>query len=146
LRQQNDHRSVWALLAPDPEPDTPLAWSLAAKVDSLAPPIVCAFQSRKAQLIVGGIIGKAGKVTGGQRALMDSANAVLVRARADREVDAEGELPGFEAIMRTQMGDLEQGLEYSSSTWPRTPINPSWSVATSTGGGAPCNASPAFSS
>ena len=42
---------------------------------------------------------------------MDSANSVLVRARADREIDAEGELPGFEAIMRTQMGDLEQGLE-----------------------------------
>jgi serine/threonine-protein kinase len=84
---------LWALLAPDAEPDIPLAWSLAAKVDSLAPPVVRAFQSRKAQLIVGGVIGKAGKAAGGQPALMDSANTVLVRARADREIDAEGELP-----------------------------------------------------
>jgi eukaryotic-like serine/threonine-protein kinase len=102
---------LWSLLPPDATPDIPRAWNLAAQVESLAPPVAKAFQSRKAQMIVGGVIGRAGKAAGGQRALMDSANNVLVRARADREIDTEGELPGFEAIMRTQMGELEKGLE-----------------------------------
>jgi len=102
---------LWALLTPDAQPDIPLAWSLAAQVESLAPPVVRPFQSRKAQMIVGGVIGRAGKAAGGQSALLDSADRVLVRARADRTIDLEGELPGFEAVMRTQMGDLERGLE-----------------------------------
>jgi serine/threonine-protein kinase len=102
---------LWSLLPADATPDIPRAWSLAAQVESLAPPVAKAFQSRKAQMIVGGVIGRAGKAAGGQKALMDSANNVLVRARADREIDTEGELPGYEAVMRTQMGELEQGLE-----------------------------------
>jgi serine/threonine protein kinase/tetratricopeptide (TPR) repeat protein len=102
---------LWSLLPSDAKPDIPRAWILAAQVESLAPPVAKAFQSRKAQMIVGGVIGRAGKAAGGQKALMDSANSVLVRARADREIDTEGELPGYEAIMRTQMGELEQGLE-----------------------------------
>ena len=102
---------LWLVLSPDAVPDIPLAWTLAAQVDSLAPPTAKAFQSRKAQMIVGGVIGKAAKAAGGQKALMDSANAVLVRARAGREIDVEGELPGYEAIMRAQMGDLDLGLQ-----------------------------------
>ncbi len=102
---------LWLVLTPDERPDIPLAWSLAAQVESLAPPTVRPFQSRKAQMIVGGVIGRAGKAAGGQSALLDSADRVLVRARADRTIDTEGEIPGYEAVMRAQMGDLDRGLE-----------------------------------
>ena len=100
---------LWMGITPDAlPPDIPEAWRLAARVDSLAPPNVRPMQSHIAQLVVGGMIGRAAKAAQpgpARAALMDSANKVLLRARGDRTVDPSQELPGYEAIMRTQMGD-----------------------------------------
>ena len=102
---------LFLLLTPDAKPDIPAAWRLAAKVDSLAPPTIKAFQSHKAQVLVGGVIGRAGKALGpGGKSLIDSANKVLVRARADRTVDPKQELLGYEAVSRTQMGDYDEAI------------------------------------
>ena len=101
------------LLTPDAKPDIPEAWRLARRVDSLAPPMERGFQSHLAQLIVGGVIGRASKgapAGATQKSLADSAEHVLVRARADRKIDPEQELVGYEAIMRTQMGDHEGAI------------------------------------
>ena len=42
---------------------------------------------------------------------MDSANKVLVRARGDRKTDPKQELLGYEAIMRTQMGEYPTAVQ-----------------------------------
>ncbi|HVT40627.1 MAG TPA: hypothetical protein VHE78_16410, partial [Gemmatimonadaceae bacterium] len=105
---------LWMNLTPDTSPDIPEAWRLAARVDSLAPTNVRPLQSRIARLVVGGIIGRAAKAAPTEpvrQALMDSANKVLLRARGDRTVDPLQELPGFEAIMRTQMGDYATAVQ-----------------------------------
>jgi serine/threonine-protein kinase len=105
--------ALWLLLTPDATPDIPQAWRLAAKVDSLAPPTLRPFQSHLARLVVAGVIGRSAKAAaqGAQHtALVDSANKAILAARADATVDPDGELFGYEALMRTQMGDYDQAL------------------------------------
>ena len=105
--------SLWLQLWPDATPDVTASWLLAARVDSLAPGGSQSLESHLARMIVGGIIGREAKalVAGSrQTALLDSAKRVLVGARGDRNVDASQELPGYEAIMRTQFGDIDEAL------------------------------------
>jgi eukaryotic-like serine/threonine-protein kinase len=99
---------LFLLTTPDVKPDIPQAWRLAKQVDSLAPPKLKDFNSHLAQIVVGGVIGRAATAVpqGPERkAMMDSANKVLVRARGDRKTDPSQELIGYEAIMRTLMGE-----------------------------------------
>ncbi len=105
--------SLWMMLTPDARPDIAEAWRLAARVDSLTPPAARAFRSHLARTVVGGVIGRAAKAASGDaaQALADSADRVLVRARADREVDPSQELVGYEAIMRTQMGQADAAID-----------------------------------
>jgi hypothetical protein len=42
--------------------------------------------------------------------MTDSANAVLRRARADFEVDENQELAGYEAAIRTVLGDYDEAV------------------------------------
>jgi hypothetical protein len=105
--------SLWLQLSPDATPNVLAAWQLAARVDSLARGGSESLESHLAHMIVGGIIGREAKgLAGGTRqiALLDSARHVLVGARGDRTVDPGQELPGYEAIMRTQFGDIDEAL------------------------------------
>jgi eukaryotic-like serine/threonine-protein kinase len=104
---------LWMMLTPDARPDIPEAWRLAAAVDSLAPPAAAAFQSHLMRLVVGGVIGRAAQAAEGaaRAALADSADRVLQRARADREVDPRQELVGYEAVMRTLMGEYDLAIQ-----------------------------------
>ncbi|HEX6313286.1 MAG TPA: hypothetical protein VFZ73_00440, partial [Gemmatimonadaceae bacterium] len=106
--------SLWLQLWRDETPDVALSWRLAARVDSLARGGTKSLESHLARMLVGGIIGRAAKAAGPgpvQTALRDSARKVLISARGDREVDPTQELTGYEAIMRVQMGDIDEALD-----------------------------------
>lgn len=102
---------LWLMLADSvSSKDISRAWSLVARWDSLAPPADRAFEGHLAQFVAAGVIGRAGRLKG-PASLRDSANRVLLRARADASVDPHQELAGYEAIMRVQMGDLSTAID-----------------------------------
>ena len=92
---------LWMMITPRVDPDVESAWALSQRFDSLTP-AGAEFFRRRSQLIVGGVIGRAG--------MTDSANAVLRRARADFEVDENQELAGYEAAIRTVLGDYDEAV------------------------------------
>jgi hypothetical protein len=55
------------------------------------------YATHEAQIVVADVLGRAG--------LADSARKLLVAARADRTIDTRGELIGYEAFVRAQLGD-----------------------------------------
>lgn len=104
---------LWLLIAPDVTPDVDSAWALAARVETIAPEAARAFMTHMARMIVGGVVGRAGKAfpAGAQQeAMLDSARRVLSRAEGDRTVDPRRELPGYRAVMLTQFGDHEEAI------------------------------------
>ncbi len=102
---------LWMQTEPDASPDIPEAWRLAGRVDSLTPNTL---NAHIAHIIVGGVIGKAARKTSNSK-LADSARNVLDRAsQADSKLDPTKELLGYEAIMRTQMGDLDKAMSLVS--------------------------------
>lgn len=105
---------LWMLLQPNVAVDIADAWRYKAVADSLTPPADRPFASRLTTLIVGGVIAKQAKGVGAagtpNRALADSADRVLLSARAPRSVDPRQELLGYEAIMRAQGGDPAQAI------------------------------------
>ena len=104
---------LWMMLTPDAKPDIDQAWRLAARTDSLYPPDDKPLFSHLDTIIVGGVIGRASKAAPAgpvKKSLRDSAERVLVSARPDLKTDPERELVGYEALMRTLMGDLETAV------------------------------------
>ncbi len=92
------------LLTMEPtEPDVDRAWQLAQEWEELSPEHSQEFVRHRAQMYVGGTLARAG--------LADSANAVLRRARADRELDPTRELAWIEAYMRVLLGDNDEAIE-----------------------------------
>ncbi len=86
------------------EPDVAEVWGLYDQMTSMMP------KDEQSTLIqgitqtfIGGVIARAG--------LPDSANAVLVRARVDRDLDPLDEQVSMEAAMRSVMGDVDGALE-----------------------------------
>jgi serine/threonine-protein kinase len=102
---------LWLLLTDGTTPDIDQAWTLAARIESLAPPNDKGKLGHVARMVVGGVIGRKGKQTA-SKPLLDSAAKVLVAARADSlSDDPDHELPGYEAVMRTQMGDFKGAID-----------------------------------
>ena len=105
---------LWLQLIPQGKPDITEAWRLARRVDSLAPKTpIGQLQAHVARMIVGGVIGKvarggAVKATG---PLADSARRVIDQAGGDAQVDPTQELVGYQAVMRTQMGDYDEAID-----------------------------------
>jgi hypothetical protein len=60
------------------------------------------------RILVAGAIGKMSN--GVPSPLADSARRVLLAARADRNIDPGRELPGYEAVIRVQMGDVDEAI------------------------------------
>jgi TolB-like protein len=94
--------SLWMMITPTAEADPDAAWALAERVDSLTSPDRRPFTGRVSRMIVGGVLARAN--------LPDSARHVLEDARAGAEADPGQELPGYEAIMRTLLGDHEEAV------------------------------------
>lgn len=88
---------LWIMTAKGVRPDPAEAWRLAANYEKAAPPQQREYYRREGQIVVADVLGRAG--------LADSARRVLVRARADRTVDPRGELMGYEAFVRAQLGE-----------------------------------------
>ncbi|HKP29710.1 MAG TPA: serine/threonine-protein kinase [Gemmatimonadales bacterium] len=99
---------LWLMLAPDAKPEGAEAWKVAARMDSLSPAAARGFNARLAQILVAGVIGK--RTAGGLSPLADSARRMLSRARTDGGEDPTHELRGYEAVMRAQMGDVDEAI------------------------------------
>ena len=83
-----------------PEPDD--AWKMVDSIKAIATPSTLAFDERLAKTLVGGVLGKAG--------LRDSANKVLIAARAGTDIDPSQELIGREIGMRLMYGDFDTAI------------------------------------
>jgi len=82
------------------DPDVDEAWRLLDQLKTLTSDTL---QQHIAQMLVGGVIARAG--------LPDSARSVLLRARAGPSVDPEGSLLVFEARMRSVLGDNGEAID-----------------------------------
>lgn len=94
--------ALWMMITPTGDPDPDAAWRLLAEVDSSTSEARRPFAHRMTQMIVGGVLARA--------SLADSARSVLLEARGGPDVDPNQELPGYEAIMRTILGDHEEAV------------------------------------
>ena len=90
------------LLAADSRVTPDSAWRLRAEYERRVPKPEWEFYRRYAEVFIAGGLGRAG--------LRDSADRVLVRARADATVDPRAELAGFEALVRGHIGDQEGAI------------------------------------
>jgi TolB-like protein/tetratricopeptide (TPR) repeat protein len=94
--------SMYLMMTKGTMPEPAAAARMADTIRALAPPATLAYNDHFARTLVGGVIGKAG--------MKDSANAVLVAARADREVDPMQEIIGIEIEMRLMYGDFDGAI------------------------------------
>ncbi len=98
--------SLWLMAAPSsqaPEADPQEAWALLDSYLEGAPPSQVDYLRLKGQILIAGVLGKAG--------LADSASAVLARSRAPSDLDPEMELLGLEAMVRLHIGMQEEALD-----------------------------------
>lgn len=108
-RFAEDHRFVVCqliLMTTSSEPADPeRAWALLARLDSLAPPYQAEWERIRGELLVGGVIARAG--------LQDSARAVLRRAREKTSpaIDPDRFMYSLEAHMRTLLGDDDEAVD-----------------------------------
>ena len=93
---------LWVMTTEARAPDVALAWRLAAKLDSMVPDDVRAFEHSQGLILVGSVIGRAG--------LKDSARKTLLRSREGVKGDVARELSGTEAFVRTQIGDFDEAI------------------------------------
>ena len=100
---------LWIMTAKGIRPDPDEAWRRAAAYERAAPPQQRQYFRHEGQIVVADVLGRAGQA--GQAGLADSARRVLVRARADRTIDPRGELMGYEAFVRTQLGDKKEAVD-----------------------------------
>ena len=94
---------LWIMTAKGVAADPGEAWRRAALYAQAVPPQQKEYTTRESQIVVADVLGRAG--------LADSARRVLVRARADRTIDARGELMGYEAFVRGQLGDKKEAVD-----------------------------------
>jgi TolB-like protein len=108
-RFAEDHRFVVCqlmLMTTNSEPADPeRAWALLARLDSLAPPYQAEWERIRGELLVGGVLARAG--------LQDSARAVLRRARqkTSPSIDPDRFMYSLEAHMRTLLGDDDEAID-----------------------------------
>ena len=94
---------LWIMTTKAVRPDPVEAWARAAEYEKAVPPREREYYRREAQIVVAAVLARAG--------LADSARHVLVRARADSKIDPRGELIGYEAFVRTLLGDKKEAID-----------------------------------
>jgi TolB-like protein/tetratricopeptide (TPR) repeat protein len=94
---------LYLMMVKGGKPDPDEAWGLADSIRKLSSPATLAYQDHFARTLVGGVLGKAGRA--------DSANHVLVAARANRDVDPQQEIIGREIMMRLMYGDYKTAID-----------------------------------
>jgi eukaryotic-like serine/threonine-protein kinase len=93
---------LWLMTTGARPADADEAWRLAGDIAAARPEPQRDYTRRLMQIVVASVLGKAG--------LADSARRVLVRARTAPDVDPARELVGYEAWVRTQLGDRDEAL------------------------------------
>jgi len=95
---------IFALTMERAQPDVARAWSLYGEMVSMMP------EGDRSELIqgitrtfIGGVVGRAG--------LADSADAVMVDARLDQDIDPVEEQMSREAAMRSVIGDVDGSID-----------------------------------
>ncbi len=94
---------LWIMTTKAVRADPIEAWRRATEYENVAAPQQREYNRREGQIVVAAVLGRAG--------LPDSARHVLVRARADRTIDPRGELMGYEAVVRTMLGDKKEAVD-----------------------------------
>src|SRR5256712_437921 len=106
-RFPQDYRFVdcqlWVMTTAARPPDVTAAWRLFARLDTLAPASLRAYERYQALTAVGAILGRAG--------LKDSARKVLLRSREGWTTPLGQEVAGREAFARTLIGDYDEALK-----------------------------------
>jgi serine/threonine-protein kinase len=103
---------LWIMTAKGIRPEPAEASRRAADYERAAPPQQREYFKREGQIVVADVLGRAALADSARRTiLVDSARRVLDRARADRTVDPRGELMGYEAFVRTQLGDKKEAVD-----------------------------------
>ncbi len=87
---------------PGVTPDVAEAWRLLDELTTLAPGSLSEYYHSRGSIIVAAVLSRAGHT--------DSARTVLAEARAGPEVDIYGDLPFFEAHVRTMLGDYDEAV------------------------------------
>jgi TolB-like protein len=87
------------------EADPDRAWKLLESLDTLAPPRQAEWERIRGELLVGGVLARAG--------MADSARAVLQRARArvSPDIDPDRFMFSLEAHIRTLLGDNDTAID-----------------------------------
>jgi serine/threonine-protein kinase len=104
---------VWMMATKFVSPNADSAWARAAALVRTASPHDSAYYAREGQIVAAAVIGRAAADSpdsARRSALLDSARRVLLRARADHEIDPEGTLVGYEAFARTVLGDRAEAI------------------------------------
>jgi len=103
---------LWIMTAKGIRPDPAEAWRRAADYERATPVQQREYYRHEGQIVVADVLGRAALADGARRTLLtDSARRVLVRARADRTIDPRGELMGYEAFVRAQLGDKKEAVD-----------------------------------
>ena len=106
-RFPEDYRFVdcqlWVMTTAARPPDVTAAWRLFARLDTLAPAGLRAYERYQGLTAVGAILGRAG--------LKDSARKVLLRSREGWTTPLGQEVAGREAFARTLIGDYDEALK-----------------------------------
>jgi len=94
---------LWIMTTKSASKDPDEAWRRASDYVRLAPPQLKEYTRREAQIVVAEVLNRAG--------MPDSARHVLLRARtSDPAIDPRGELVGYEAFVRAQLGDKQEAV------------------------------------
>src|SRR3989441_4555 len=106
-RFPQDYRFVdcqlWVMTTAARPPDVTSAWRLFARLDTLAPASLRAYERYQGLTAVRAILGRAG--------LKDSARKVLLRSREGWTTSFGQEVAGREAFARTLIGDYDEALK-----------------------------------
>jgi tetratricopeptide (TPR) repeat protein len=94
---------LWIMTTKAVRPEPVEAWRRAVVYENASQPQQREYYKREGQIVVAWVLGRAG--------LLDSARRVLVRARTDRTIDPRGELMGYEALVRAQLGDKKEAVD-----------------------------------
>jgi hypothetical protein len=92
------------MVTPSAPPEVPQGWAELARLDSVTPSNLLAYERLYGQMRVGGILARAG--------LKDSARRVLQRAQAalTPKIDPDGDLLALAAYSYVLLGDKDQAI------------------------------------
>jgi serine/threonine-protein kinase len=94
---------LWIMTGRGIRPDPAEAWRRAGEFESAGPADHREYNRREGQIVVAAVLARAG--------LADSARRVLVRARTDKRIDPRGQLIGYEAFVRTLLGEKNEAVD-----------------------------------